>query len=87
MKVINFLNSNYNTLDQSQNLKEQSQLGEMPEWDLSDLYSSASAKEIVKDLKSVEQLSESFASKYENKLSTLSATEMLICLMSQEKIT
>jgi len=87
MKVINFLNSNYNTLDQSQNLKEQSQLGEMPEWDLSDLYSSASAKEIVKDLKSVEQLSESFASKYENKLSTLSATEMLICLKSQEKIT
>ena len=87
MKVINFLNSNYNTLDQSQNLKEQSQLGAMPEWDLSDLYSSASAKEIVKDLKSVEQLSESFASKYENKLSTLSATEMLICLKSQEKIT
>ena len=87
MKVINFLNLNYNTLNQSQNLKEQSQLGEMPEWDLSDLYSSASAKEIVKDLKSVEQLSESFASKYENKLSTLSATEMLICLMSQEKIT
>ncbi|MDA9246520.1 M3 family oligoendopeptidase [Rhodobacteraceae bacterium] len=59
----------------------------MPEWDLSDLYSSASAKEIVKDLKSVEQLSESFASKYEKKLSTLSATEMLICLRSQEKIT
>ena len=87
MKVINFLNSNYNTLDQSQDLKGQNQLGEMPEWDLSDLYSSASAKEIVKDLKSVEQLSESFASKYENKLSTLSATEMLICLMSQEKIT
>ena len=87
MKVINFLNSNYNTLDKSQNLKEQSQLGAMPEWDLSDLYSSASAKEIVKDLKSVEQLSGSFASKYENKLSTLSATEMLICLMSQEKIT
>ena len=87
MKVINFLNSNYNTLDKSQNLKEQSQLGAMPEWDLSDLYSSASAKEIVKDLKSVEQLSESFASKYENKLSTLSATEMLICLRSQEKIT
>ena len=75
MKVINFLNSNYNTLDKSQNLKEQSQLGAMPEWDLSDLYSSASAKEIVKDLKSVEQLSESFASKYEKKLSTLSATE------------
>ena len=87
MKVINFLNSNYNTLDQSQNLKEQSHLGEMPEWDLSDLYSSASAKEIEKDLKSVKQLSESFASKYENKLSTLSATEMLICLKSQEKIT
>ena len=87
MKVKKFLNSNYNTLDQSQNLKEQSQLGEMPEWDLSDLYSSASAKEIEKDLNSVKKLSESFASKYENKLSTLSATEMLICLRSQEKIT
>ena len=82
-----FLNSNYNNLDQSQNLMDQSQLGELPEWDLSDLYSSSSAKEIEKDLKSVEKLSQSFASQYENKLSTLSASEMLICLKAQEKLT
>ena len=82
-----FLNSNYNTLDQSQNLIEQNQLGKLPEWDLSDLYSSSSAKEIEQDLKSVEQLSQSFALKYENKLSKLSASEMLTCLKAQEKIT
>ena len=87
MKVITFLNPNYNKLDQSQNLMEDNQLGELPEWDLSDLYKSASAEEIERDLKSVEQLSQSFASKYENKLSKLSAGEMLLCLRDQEKIT
>jgi oligoendopeptidase F len=82
-----FLNSNYNNLDQPQNLMDRSQLGKLPEWDLSDLYSSSSAIEIDKDLKSVEKLSQSFASQYENKLSTLSASEMLICLKAQEKLT
>ena len=87
MKVTTFLNPNYNTPDQSKNLIEESQLGELPEWNLSDLYKSTSAKEIEADLKSVEQLSHSFALKYENKLSKLSASEMLQCLKAQEKIT
>ena len=87
MKITTFLNPNYSTHGQSKNLIEERQLGELPEWDLSDLYESASDKEIEKDLKSVEQLSHSFAVKYENKLSKLSTSEMLVCLKAQEKIT
>ena len=87
MKVTTFLKPNYNTPDQSENLIEQSQLGELPEWNLSDLYKSTSAKEIDRDLKSVEQLSQSFALKYENKLAKLSGSEMLLCLKTQENIT
>jgi oligoendopeptidase F len=87
MRAKSYLNSNYNTLDQSLNLIEQSQLGDLPEWNLSDLYSNPSAKEIGRDLKSVEQLSHDFASKYEKKLSELSAPELVICLKAQEKIT
>ena len=80
MKVTTFFNHNCSTHDKSKNLIEESQLGELPEWDLSDLYESSSAKEIEKDLKSVKELSHSFAIKYENKLSELSTSEMLVCL-------
>ena len=87
MKVASFLNPIYNTLDQSKSLVDKNQLGELPEWNLSDLYKNSSDQQIKKDLKSVEQLCLSFASKYKNKLSELSASEMLICLSAQEKIT
>ena len=87
MNFTTFLIPNYTILGQSQKLIKENQLGELPEWDLSDLYKSASAKEIAKDLESVEQLSQSFATRYENKLSKLSASEMLACLKAQEKIT
>ena len=73
--------------DESNHFKSQNQIGDLPEWNLSDLYISPSAKEINKDLKQVKDLSNSFALNYENKLSTLSASEMLQCIQSHEKIT
>mgnify|MGYP001250893231 CR=1 FL=1 len=45
-----------------------------------------SANEINKDLSDVEKLCGAFALKYENKLTTISASGMLRCLQDQEKI-
>lgn len=87
MKIIPVLKTNYNTFDRTQTSIDQSQLGDLPEWDLSDLYTDPSEKAIETDLKSVQNLSNSFALKYENSLSELSASEMLVCLKAQEKLT
>ena len=62
------------------------EIGKLPKWDLSDLYSSASAKEINRDLKKLKNLTNAFASEYENKLANLTAKQMLECLHAQEKI-
>ncbi len=69
-----------------ENIENTDYVGNLPEWDLSDLYSSPSAKEIDQDLNNLKSLSSSFTSTYENKLSTLSASEMLKCFKRQEKI-
>ena len=84
MKTKPTLNSGF---DKFKDFSSQNQIGDLPEWSLSDLYISPSAKEIDIDLKQVKNLSNSFALKYENKLSTLSASEMLQCIQSHEKIT
>ena len=84
MKTKPIFNSGSDTIKHFSN---QNQIGDLPEWNLSDLYISSSAKEIDIDLKQVKDLSNSFALKYENKLSILSASEMLQCIQSQEKIT
>ncbi len=76
-------NPTFNTTDHFTN---KNQIGNLPEWDLSDLYSDPSAKEIEIDLKQVKNLSDSFALKYESKLSTLSSSEMLQCIQSHENI-
>ena len=72
--------------EERQSKPDQDRIGTLPEWDLSDLYSDTSAKEINRDLKALEKLSNSFASNYENKLIKLSAAEMLECINAQEKI-
>ena len=84
MKHIIKLSSN--TDDRTQNALNQDQIGSLPEWDLSDLYNSPSDRAIKRDLKEVKKLSCAFALRYENKLSELSASEMLECLQAQEKI-
>ena len=68
------------------NFVKQNQIGDMPEWNLSDLYSSPKAREINRDLKKVQNLCHAFAVNYKNNLSKLSASEMLDCLKAQEKI-
>ena len=61
-------------------------LGNLPEWDLSDLYSSQDAPELARDLKWLDGECAAFAKDYEGKLAQLDAQAMLDCLLRNERI-
>ena len=61
-------------------------LGNLPEWDLTDLYASADAPELKRDMDWLEEACRSFAADYEGKLATLSADEMAEAVARYEKI-
>jgi oligoendopeptidase F len=61
-------------------------LGDLPEWDLSDLYESPDATELKRDLDWLEEACASFASDFDGKLATLDAPGMLDCVLRYEKI-
>ncbi|MDD9738778.1 M3 family oligoendopeptidase [Marinovum sp. SP66] len=61
-------------------------LGNLPEWDLTDLYASEDAPELARDLDWLEQECAAFAGDYEGKLATLSAEAFLTCVQRNEKI-
>ena len=61
-------------------------LGDLPEWDLSDLYASPDAPEIKRDLDWLEKAGADFAADYEGKLAGLEAAGMLDCVRRYEAI-
>ncbi len=61
-------------------------LGNLPEWDLSDLYTSEEAPELSRDLDWLEGECAAFASDYEGKLAGLDARGLLTCVQRNEKI-
>ena len=61
-------------------------LGDLPEWDLSDLYTSPDAPEIARDRDWLMTECENFATDYEGKLADLRADDMLACVQRYEKI-
>ena len=61
-------------------------LGNLPEWDLSDLYAGEDAPELVRDLEWVEGECVAFAQDYEGKLAGLDATGMLECVKRYERL-
>ncbi len=61
-------------------------LGDLPEWDLSDLYESADAKEFKRDMDWLEKACTDFAADFEGKLDTLDAAGMLDCVLRYERI-
>ena len=61
-------------------------LGDLPEWDLSDLYTSEDAHELTRDLDWLEGECAAFASDYEGKLGDLDAAGLLECILRNEKI-
>ncbi|GAA6179249.1 M3 family oligoendopeptidase [Shimia sp. NS0008-38b] len=60
--------------------------GDLPEWDLSDLYTSDDAPELQADLAWLETECAAFATDYEGKLAGLSADDLLTCVQRNEKI-
>lgn len=61
-------------------------LGDLPEWDLTDLYPSPDAPELSRDLERLEAACASFAADYEGKLGGLTPAEMLECIQRYEEI-
>ena len=61
-------------------------LGDLPEWDLSDLYSGPDAPEFARDLERLEASCAEFAAAYEGKLKDLDAAAMRDCILSYEEI-
>ncbi|WP_223423717.1 M3 family oligoendopeptidase [Tateyamaria pelophila] len=61
-------------------------LGNLPEWNLDDLYTGEDAAELKRDLDWLEAACASFASDYENNLATLDAAGLLDCIQRQERI-
>ncbi|WP_170475615.1 M3 family oligoendopeptidase [Ruegeria arenilitoris] len=61
-------------------------LGNLPEWDLTDLYSSEEAPELSRDLTWLEAECTAFARDYDGKLADLDAEGLLTCVQRNEKI-
>ena len=62
------------------------EFGDLPEWDLSDLYTAPDAPEFKRDMDWLEKACADFASDFEGKLSGLLAEQMLDCVLRYEKI-
>lgn len=61
-------------------------LGNLPEWNLDDLYMGEDAPELKRDLDWLEEACKSFAADYEGKLDQLDAKGLLDCIQRQERI-
>jgi oligoendopeptidase F len=61
-------------------------LGDLPEWNLDDLYTGQDSPELKRDLDWLEEACESFATDYEGKLASLDADGFLDCVLRNEKI-
>jgi len=61
-------------------------LGDLPEWDLTDLYTAPDAAEFKRDMDWLEDACASFAADYEGKLAKLDAAQILDCVLRYERI-
>ncbi|MCW1933940.1 M3 family oligoendopeptidase [Pararhodobacter zhoushanensis] len=61
-------------------------LGNLPEWDLSDLYPSEDCVEITRDFDWLDSACAAFASAYEGKLAALDGSGLLACIRDYEAI-
>ncbi len=60
--------------------------GDLPEWDLGDLYPAPDSPELARDVEALEQAAQGFASRYENRLADLDAAGMLACIEEYQQI-
>ncbi|MDD7971489.1 M3 family oligoendopeptidase [Roseinatronobacter alkalisoli] len=71
-------------LDQQSTTK--TEFGNLPDWDLSALYTAPDAPELTRDFDWLRQECAAFASAYEGRLAQLSGADMLDCVQRYEKI-
>ena len=64
----------------------QTDFGDLPNWDLSDLYESSDADQLHKDMTWLEAECADFAARYEGKLTTLTSEELLNAVRRYEEI-
>lgn len=62
------------------------EFGDLPDWDLTDLYASPDAKELTRDMDWLEHACVEFAADYKGKLADLDPAGMLECVQRHEKI-
>ena len=62
------------------------ELGALPDWDLSDLYTAPDAPELARDLDALDKACAEFASDYEGRLATLTPARMLECIERYQQI-
>jgi oligoendopeptidase F len=60
--------------------------GDLPDWNLDDLYTAPDAPELARDMTWLETACADFASTYQGKLAGLSAAQMLACVQAYEAI-
>ena len=63
-----------------------SPFGELPEWDLTDLYAAPDAAELTRDLDRLRDECVAFAADYRGKLAELSPAEMLTCIERYQQL-
>jgi oligoendopeptidase F len=61
-------------------------LGDLPDWDLTDLYGAPDAPEVTRDMAWLETECAGFANDYEGRLAGLDAAAMLTCIRRHERI-
>jgi len=60
--------------------------GDLPEWDLTDLYPAPDAAEFARDLAELDRAGAAFAAAYAGRLATLEAAGLLACVQQYEQI-
>ncbi|UXU76216.1 MULTISPECIES: M3 family oligoendopeptidase [unclassified Paracoccus (in: a-proteobacteria)] len=61
-------------------------LGDLPEWDLRDLYAAPDAPELARDLDRLDNVCAEFARDYQGRLAELDAPQMLACIERYQQI-
>ena len=70
----------------SRGIDNEDPMGNLPEWNLDDLYTSEDSPKLVRDLDWLKTECASFSTDYENKLNSLDANALLHCVLRNEKI-
>ncbi|WP_265499867.1 M3 family oligoendopeptidase [Paracoccus beibuensis] len=76
----------YMAFDATEPARSQGDFGNLPEWDLTDLYPAPDSLELAADVDKLDGLVQQFAGDYRGKLADLTPQQMLTCIQTYEQI-